>query len=37
MMLSHTAQKPPSIVSLIGDTPLVDITRMDMGLCQLFL
>ena len=37
MMLSHTAQKPPSILSLIGDTPLVEITRMDTGLCQLFL
>src|SRR5213076_341320 len=37
MMLSHTAQKPPSILSLIGDTPLVEITRLDTGLCQLFL
>src|SRR5438477_4271390 len=39
MMLSHTAshEKPPSILSLIGDTPLVEITRMDTGLCQLFL
>src|SRR4051812_30016989 len=40
-MLSHTAaqshQKPPSILSLIGDTPLVEITRLDTGLCQLFL
>src|SRR6476469_3098815 len=38
MMLSHAvAQKPPSILSLIGDTPLVEITRLDTGPCQLFL
>ena len=40
-MLSHAAttspQKPPSILSLIGDTPLVEITRLDTGPCQLFL
>src|ERR1700719_2306762 len=30
-------QKPPSILSLIGDTPLVEITRLDTGPCQLFL
>ena len=29
--------KPPAILSLIGDTPLVEITRMDTGPCQLFL
>ncbi len=29
-------QKPPAILSLIGDTPLVEITRMDTGPCQLF-
>src|SRR5438067_8323082 len=35
---STTAQqRPPSILSLIGDTPLVEITRLDTGLCQLFL
>jgi cystathionine beta-synthase len=28
--------KPPAIISLIGNTPLVEITRMDTGLCQLF-
>ena len=28
--------KPPAILSLIGDTPLVEITRMDTGPCQLF-
>src|SRR3954453_6549616 len=27
----------PSILSLIGDTPLVEITRLDTGPCQLFL
>src|SRR5438477_8751028 len=39
MMLSHTAsdEKPPSILSLIGDTPLVEVTRLETGLCQLFL
>ena len=30
------AKKPPGILSLIGDTPLVEITRIDTGLCQLF-
>src|SRR3954453_13271318 len=29
--------KDPSILSLIGDTPLVEITRLDTGPCQLFL
>ena len=29
--------RPPAILSLIGDTPLVEITRMDTGPCQLFL
>ncbi len=28
--------KPPEILSLIGDTPLLQITRMDTGPCQLF-
>src|SRR6202171_367640 len=32
-----TGSKPPAILSLIGDTPLVEITRIDTGLCQLFL
>ncbi|MDQ6625813.1 MAG: cystathionine beta-synthase [Verrucomicrobiota bacterium] len=27
---------PPAILSLIGDTPLIEITRMDTGPCQLF-
>jgi cystathionine beta-synthase len=30
------ARKPPAILSLIGDTPLVEITRIDTGPCQLF-
>ncbi len=29
--------KPPSILALIGDTPLVEVTRLDTGPCQLFL
>jgi len=28
--------KPPGILRLIGDTPLIEITRMDVGMCQLF-
>ncbi|HEY8650030.1 MAG TPA: cystathionine beta-synthase [Chthoniobacterales bacterium] len=28
--------KAPAILSLIGDTPLVEITRLDTGPCQLF-
>src|SRR5213595_983872 len=27
----------PSILSMIGDTPLVELTRIDTGPCQLFL
>src|SRR5438105_1124520 len=32
-----TSAKPPAILSLIGDTPLVEITQIDTGPCQLFL
>src|SRR3989475_4144908 len=32
-----SSKKPPSILSLIGDTPLVEITQIDTGSCQLFL
>src|SRR5881227_999483 len=32
----QSASKPPAILSLIGDTPLVEIKRMDTGPCQLF-
>ncbi len=31
-----SAHKPPAILSLIGHTPLVEITRMETGPCQLF-
>lgn len=31
-----SSKKPPGILSLIGDTPLVEITQMDTGPCQLF-
>src|SRR5437762_6560597 len=30
------SRKPPAILSLIGDTPLVEITQIDTGPCQLF-
>src|SRR3954464_7757434 len=30
------SRKAPAILSLIGETPLVEITRMDTGPCQLF-
>ena len=33
--ISH--DKPPAILSLIGDTPLVEIAQLDTGPCQLFL
>jgi cystathionine beta-synthase len=32
-----TEKKPPAILSLIGDTPLVEITQLDTGPCHLFL
>src|SRR6202140_4448541 len=32
----QSTSKPPAILSLIGDTPLVEITRIDTGPCQLF-
>src|SRR5678810_312075 len=28
---------PPAVLSLIGDTPLVEVTRIDTGPCHLFL
>jgi len=33
--ISHS--KPPAILSLIGDTPLVEVTQFDTGPCRLFL
>ena len=32
-----SVRRPPAILSLIGDTPLVEITQLDTGPCQLFL
>src|SRR3954451_17900368 len=32
-----SGMKAPAILALIGDTPLVEITRLDTGPCQLFL
>ena len=34
---STSTKKPPAILSLIGETPLVEITQFDTGPCQLFL
>src|SRR6058998_4456946 len=33
---SISSKKPPAILSLIGETPLVEITQFDTGPCQLF-
>lgn len=35
--LPISSKRPPEILSLIGDTPLVEITQFDTGPCQLFL
>src|SRR5947209_15648185 len=35
--LTSTGERAPAILSLIGDTPLIEITRIDTGPCQLFL
>src|SRR5205809_2813563 len=35
--LSTAHDKTPAILSLIGDTPLVEVTQFDTGPCQLFL
>ena len=32
-----STKKPPAILSLIGETPLVEITQFDTGPCKLFL
>ena len=29
--------QPPALYKLIGNTPLVEVTRLDTGPCQLFL
>src|SRR5438477_7524291 len=31
------SKRPPQILSLIGDTPLVEVTQFDAGPCQLFM
>jgi hypothetical protein len=31
-----SAARTPAILSLIGNTPLVEITRFNTGLCKLF-
>jgi len=31
------SRKPPAILSLIGETPLIEVTRFDTGPCHLFL
>lgn len=31
------ATSRPAVLSLIGNTPLIEVTRLDVGLCQLFL
>src|SRR6266487_3138410 len=36
-VLSISHDKPPAILSLIGDTPLVEVTQIDTGPCHLFL
>src|SRR5438046_3668864 len=33
----ESTERPPAILSLIGDTPLVEVTRIDTGPCHLFL
>src|SRR6266704_3653403 len=32
-----STERPPAILALIGDTPLVEVTRIDTGPCHLFL
>ena len=36
-MPASSTRKSPAILSLIGDTPLVEVTQIDTGHCQLFL
>jgi cystathionine beta-synthase len=33
---THTTRSDPAVLSLIGNTPLVEITRLDTGRCRLF-
>ena len=32
-----STERPPAILALIGDTPLIEVTRIDTGPCHLFL
>ncbi len=32
-----STKKPPAILSMIGETPLIEVTQFDTGPCQLFL
>src|SRR3989440_1677130 len=34
--LTHATRSDPAVLSLIGNTPLVEITRLDVGRCRLF-
>ncbi|HEY1770717.1 MAG TPA: pyridoxal-phosphate dependent enzyme [Chthoniobacterales bacterium] len=34
---SDKSNQPPAILSLIGNTPLIEVTRIDTGPCRLFL
>src|SRR4051812_48341969 len=34
---AFATKKPPGFLALIGDTPLVEVTQLDVGPCQLFL
>src|SRR6266404_5576489 len=34
--LAHATRSDPAVLSLIGNTPLVEITRLDVGRCRLF-
>lgn len=36
-MTDHSTDKEPSILSTIGNTPIVEVTRFDTGKCRLFL
>ncbi len=35
-MPSPSPSQPPALYKLIGNTPLVEVSRLDTGLCQLF-
>src|ERR1044072_7321539 len=36
-VLQNSSRRRPQILSLIGDTPLVEVTQLDTGPCQLYL